>query len=70
MLVKLIIIAVFLLIVFNLGSAMFYMIKDKGRSDRTMRALTWRISLSVAAFILLFIAYATGLIQPHGILPH
>lgn len=69
MLAKLIIIAVFLLIVFNLGSAMVYMIKDKSQSDRTMRALTWRIGLSVLAFILLFIAYATGLIQPHGILP-
>lgn len=69
MLVKIIVIAVFLLILFNLAGALVYMLKDKSKSERTVKALTWRIGLSLLAFILLMIAYATGLVQPHGILP-
>lgn len=69
MLIKIIVIAIFLLILFNLASALVYMLKDKSKSDRTVKALTWRIALSLFAFILLMIAYATGLVQPHGILP-
>jgi hypothetical protein len=45
------------------------MIRDKGQSDRTIKALTLRIALSVGLFLLLLIAYATGLITPHGIYP-
>jgi hypothetical protein len=69
MLVKIIVIAVFLLILFNLAGALVYMLKDKSKSERTVKALTWRIGLSLLAFILLMIAYAVGLIHPHGILP-
>lgn len=69
MLVKIIVIAIFLLILYNLASALVFMLQDKSKSNRTAKALTWRIGLSLAAFILLMIAYATGLIQPHGILP-
>ncbi|HEX7028219.1 MAG TPA: twin transmembrane helix small protein [Gammaproteobacteria bacterium] len=69
MLVKIIVIAIFLLILYNLASALVYMLKDKSKSDRMAKALMWRISLSLAAFILLMVAYAVGLIQPHGILP-
>jgi hypothetical protein len=45
------------------------MIRDKGQSHRTLKALTVRITLSVGLFILLMVAYATGLITPHGIYP-
>jgi hypothetical protein len=34
-----------------------------------VRALTWRIGLSVALFVLLMLAWYTGLIAPHGIDP-
>ena len=36
---------------------------------RTVKALTWRIGLSLVAFAILMIGAATGLIQPHGIMP-
>jgi len=45
------------------------MMKDKGKSDRAVKALTWRIGISVALFALLFIGAATGLIEPHGVYP-
>ncbi len=67
--VKLIVIILFLLIVVNLGSALFFMLKDKGQNKRTVNALTWRIGLSVLVFICLLIAYALGFIEPHGIMP-
>jgi hypothetical protein len=70
MLAKLFIIAVFLGIVGSLGSALFFMMHTKHDPNRMLRALTWRIALSIALFFLLFIAYAAGLIAPHGIVPH
>jgi hypothetical protein len=69
MLSKIIVILFLLIIVGSLFSGLFYLIKDKGSSERTVRALTVRISLSVLLFILLMLGYATGLLQPHGIVP-
>ncbi|MBB6093104.1 cytochrome bd-type quinol oxidase subunit 2 [Povalibacter uvarum] len=54
-------------IVFSLGSAMYHMMTDKGDSKKMVKALTIRVALSVGLFILLLIAWANGLIQPHGI---
>lgn len=65
---KLLIIAFLLVIVFNLGAGLYYMMVDKGQSGRTVKALTRRIAVSVALFILIAIGIATGYIQPHGIL--
>lgn len=69
MLFKILIIILFIFILFNLGTGLFYMMKDKGQSNKTVKALTWRVALSILVFILLFLAYAAGLIQPHGVLP-
>ncbi len=66
---KIIIVLFLIFIVGSLFSGLFYLIKDKGASERTVRALTLRISLSVILFILLMIGYATGLLQPHGVTP-
>jgi len=62
MLLKLVIIAMLLLIVGSLFSALFYLIKDKGQGERTARALTLRISLSLILFVLLMVGYAVGII--------
>lgn len=69
MAVKIIVILVLLTILFSLGSALFYLVKDQERTERTAKALTARITLSIALFVFLLIAFATGLIQPHGINP-
>jgi Protein of unknown function (DUF2909) len=65
--IKILIVACLLAIVASLGAGMFHLVKDKGGSKRMANALTIRIALSVALFILLFIAWKQGLIQPHGI---
>lgn len=56
-------------IVASLGSGLYYMLKDKGDSKRMVNSLTLRIGLSVALFVLLFVAWYAGLIQPHPLLP-
>lgn len=66
---KIIVVLVLLVIVGSLGSALYFLFKDRERSPRTVKALTWRIGLSVGLFCLLLLAYATGLIQPHGLRP-
>ncbi|MCU0977218.1 MAG: twin transmembrane helix small protein [Steroidobacteraceae bacterium] len=68
--VKLVIVAILAAIVVSMGSALFHLVHDrKGETKKMVRALTVRISLSVALFVLLFIAYALGLIEPHGLRP-
>ena len=67
---KLLVAIVLIGIIASLGVALFHLVHDrKGESKSMVRALTVRISLSVALFILLFIAYAAGWIQPHGLRP-
>jgi len=67
MIVKFIIAIVFFVIVYCLGSALFYMMKHKDNSEQMLKALTLRIGLSVLLFIFLFLASMTGLLKPHGI---
>jgi len=69
MITKIIVILFLLAIVGSLFSGLFFLMKDKGTSERTVRALTVRVSLSVLLFILLMIGFATGLLQPHGAIP-
>jgi hypothetical protein len=61
---RLFVIAALLLIVFSLASALVYLVKDKGGSSRTVKALTWRIALSLGLFLLLMLGSYTGLIAP------
>lgn len=62
---RLIIIGFLLIILGSLASAMYYLIRDKGTSDRTIKALTVRITLSVTLFILLLLGFKFGWIAPH-----
>jgi hypothetical protein len=65
--IKFLIVLVLAAIVASLGSGLFHLVKDEGRSKRMVNALTVRIVLSVLLFLLLFIAWRSGLIAPHGI---
>lgn len=65
----LVIVAFLLLILYNLAAGLYYMLVDKGTTDRTVNALTRRIGLSVALIVLVVLGIATGIIQPHGIRP-
>ena len=62
-----VVLLILVVILGSLGSALFFLVKDKGGSDRTVKALTVRIALSLALFLLLMISFYFGLIQPHGV---
>lgn len=57
----------FILIIASLGSALVFLMKDKGKSNRTVMALALRVGFSIALFILILVAYSQGWIQPTGI---
>jgi hypothetical protein len=55
-----------LFILASLASALYYLVKDKGQSDRVVKALTVRVSLSLALFIRLMAGYYFGFIPQTG----
>jgi hypothetical protein len=59
---KIIVILFVLLILASLGSALYFLITDRGPSKRTVKALALRVGLSVALFLLLMAGYFFGLI--------
>jgi succinate dehydrogenase/fumarate reductase cytochrome b subunit len=63
----LLIIAFLILIVWNLGAGLYYMLVDKGTTKRTVNALTRRIALSVALILFIALAIYMGWITPHGV---
>jgi hypothetical protein len=49
-------------ILFSLFSALFFLLKDKGNSTRTAKALTIRVVLSITLFVLLLLGFHFGFI--------
>ena len=68
-LVNLVIYLFMIAIVISLGSALYSLLYNGEHSERTVKALTIRIGLSLILFILLFVAFAMGWITPHGVNP-
>ncbi len=70
MLGKYLVVVLFIAILVSLGSALFAMLNNKkGGPEKTAKALTLRIGLSLGLFLLLLGLFAAGVIQPHGITP-
>ena len=68
-LIRLVVIGALVAIVVSLGSALFYLTRPSGDSRKMVRALTVRVGLSLALFILLMVAWYAGLISPHDVEP-
>jgi hypothetical protein len=68
-LIRPLVIVLLIAIVVSLGSALRHLARGTGPDDsrKMARALTIRISLSLALFVLLLIAWYFGLISPHGL---
>ena len=64
---RLLVVAVLIGIVASLASAAFQLAGGKGDSGKMLKALTWRIGLSVALFVVLLLAVKAGIIQPPGL---
>ena len=61
--VKFIVVILLLFVVASLFSSLFFLVKDKGKTNRTVNALTVRIVLSLVAIVFIIVASATGLLQ-------
>jgi apolipoprotein N-acyltransferase len=66
--IKLGIVLFLVFIVYNLGSGCYYMLTDHGKTDRLVRALTWRIGLSIVLFSLIALGIYTGVIEPNTVM--
>jgi hypothetical protein len=57
-----VVIAMFVLILLSLASALVFVYRDESGSRRAVKALTVRVALSIGLFLLLMGAYWLGLI--------
>jgi len=65
---KLLIVLAFFAIIASLGSALVSLSRHGGTADRSViKALIWRIGLSIALFLFLMLAYLMGWVAPHGV---
>ncbi len=64
---KILVAVAFILIIGSLGSALFFLMRDKGKSNRTVHALALRVGLSITLFLLLLASHYMGWIEPTGI---
>ena len=65
--IKIIVLVLIALILVSLASGLYYLVKDRGASERTVKALTWRVGLSAALFALLMAGYYLGFIPKTGL---
>jgi hypothetical protein len=63
---KIVIVLLLIGIIGSLASAMVYLVRDRGSSTRTVKALTIRVGLSVVLFLLLMAGYYFGFISQDG----
>ncbi len=63
---RIIIVIAFIGIIVSLGSALLFLVRDHGNSNRTVNALTVRVGLSVALFLFILFSYWMGWIEPRS----
>ena len=63
LLVKLVLILLLGAIAVSLFSGLFFLVKDKGQTNRTANALSVRIGLSIVAIVVVLIAGVTGVLE-------
>jgi hypothetical protein len=67
---KYLIVVILALILISLGNALFHLSSSKPEAgEKMVKALAWRIGLSVALFVLLIVAYYSGWIDPPHMTP-
>lgn len=64
MLVKIIILALILAMLVSLFSGLYFLVKDQGRGTRTLKALTWRVSIWVVLLAFMLLAIYAGWLKP------
>jgi hypothetical protein len=65
MFIKIFLVLIVLSMLVTLGTGLVYLIKDQGRSERTLKTLMIRAGFTVVLLIVLLVGIATGIIVPH-----
>lgn len=68
--ITILILVIFAGILLSLFSGLYFLVKDKGTTTRTARALSFRIGLSLGLFLFLMALIGLGVIKPHGLYPN
>ena len=63
---RIVIVVALIGILFSLGSALFYLMRDKGTTNRTVNALTVRVGISIALFLFILFSYWMGWVSPRS----
>lgn len=64
--IKLLVVLMLFAIVGSLFSGLFFLYRDRGAGERTVRALTLRIGLSLGVFFILLAGFRFGLIPGYS----
>jgi Protein of unknown function (DUF2909) len=65
--VKWLVLLAFIGIIGSLSSALFFMMRDKGKTKNMVKALAIRVGLSITLFLCILFSYWMGWIQTTGI---
>ncbi len=65
-----VVLVAFALILGSLFSGLYFVMKDKGKSNRAVNALSFRIGFSILLFLFILFSYKMGWIHPTGIPLH
>jgi inner membrane protein involved in colicin E2 resistance len=57
----------FAFILGSLAFALYFVFKDRGTTNRAVNALTLRVGLSIAIFLLILLSWHFGWIHPTGL---
>ena len=63
---RIVIILLLLGVLASLFSGLFFLYRDQGEGERAVKALTLRIGLSIALFVLLMLGYRLGWIPGYN----
>ncbi len=64
---RIVIVVLLIVVLASLFSGLYFVYRDKGRTNRAVIALTIRISVSLVVFALLMASYYFGWIGPNGL---
>jgi hypothetical protein len=67
--VKVVVLVLLLATVVSLFRALSAMMRGEGGEGKTVKALAWRIGLSIAIFLFLLLSMYMGWVKPHGVNP-
>ena len=65
--IRIVVIVGLLLVVFSLGTALYYLYHDRGHGTRMVKALAIRVALSASLIAFLLISYHFGWIGQRGL---